>query len=323
MLFELMSHGASFLYVAKHGYGDSDLTADAIIERFDGDVFATQRILRQQLLDQSVVRYKPARDLAAHMLLSLDDLDACWSKATHWLQQELNCHRVDAGFGSCGARVYYPGLAQAKNPNYKVPSFEGSAVLNQDPAMQAMWTDERPVAFADIKQDRRVSNYLRQRISGAKTKSKFGTSLRTSGTRYGLICADWTEYFAPHNSDLYDRFEQSVVDVLGPIIAVARTIADHSHGNPDHVLLVANERINEGQESWITGLTASELEVARLVVQGLSYKEVARVRGRSFSTIDHQLRSIRQKTGVSSTKALVSLLANTKGLHTSLLSRKQ
>ena len=58
-------------------------------------------------------------------------------------------------------------------------------------------------------------------------------------------------------------------------------------------------------------LTASEIEVARLVAKGLSYKEIARIRRRSFSTIDHQLRSIRQKTGASSTSALVSLLART------------
>ncbi|MBF3226145.1 helix-turn-helix domain-containing protein, partial [Pseudomonas aeruginosa] len=56
---------------------------------------------------------------------------------------------------------------------------------------------------------------------------------------------------------------------------------------------------------------ASEIEVARLVAKGLSYKEIARIRRRSFSTIDHQLRSIRQKTGASSTSALVSLLART------------
>ena len=55
--------------------------------------------------------------------------------------------------------------------------------------------------------------------------------------------------------------------------------------------------------------TSSEAEVASLVAKGLSYKEIALIRGRSFSTIDHQLRSIRQKTGVSGTSALISLLA--------------
>ena len=120
------------------------------------------------------------------MLLSIDDLDACWSKATSWLQRELNCHRVDAGFGTASSHTYFPGIAQAKNPNYDVPSFEGAAVLNHDPAMQAMWWEKQPVVFADIKDDQRVTAYLRKRISGARTKSKFGTALRTHEGGYGL-----------------------------------------------------------------------------------------------------------------------------------------
>lgn len=38
---------------------------------------------------------------------------------------------------------------------------------------------------------------------------------------------------------------------------------------------------------------------------GLSYKEVARRLGRSLSTVDHQLRSIRHKLGLPSTARLV------------------
>ena len=55
-------------------------------------------------------------------------------------------------------------------------------------------------------------------------------------------------------------------------------------------------------------LTPAELKVARLVATGLSYKEVARRLDRSLSTVDHQLRSIRDKLGVRSTARLVHLL---------------
>jgi DNA-binding CsgD family transcriptional regulator len=50
------------------------------------------------------------------------------------------------------------------------------------------------------------------------------------------------------------------------------------------------------------------MKVARLVAMGLSYKEVARQLQRSLSTVDHQLRSIRDKLGVRSTSRLVRLL---------------
>ena len=259
---------------------------------FSGDVFEAQRRLRTRLLDDKSVRYEPARDLAAHMLLHLDQLPSCWSIATNWLRAELGCHRVDTGFGVRQAKDYFPGFAQARHLDYDVPSFGGTAVDNRDAAMQAMWQVSHPLIFADIKQDSRISLSLRQRLSGSRTKSKFAWALRNEMGSYGLICADWTEHLAPWESGLYDCFEQTVADVLCPIIAVAKDINDRSVALP------------------LAMLTTSEIEVAKLVAKGMSYKEIARVRNRSFSTIDHQLRSIRQKMGVSTTSALVSHLAH-------------
>ncbi|MGL4406601.1 MAG: helix-turn-helix transcriptional regulator [Notoacmeibacter sp.] len=274
-------------------------SATAISDGLRGDVFSAQRQLRLQLLDHSTIRYAPARDLAAHMLLNLDDLKVCWHLATNWLRAELGCQRVDTGFGVSHAKDYFPGFAEAFNSNYEVPSFGGLAVNNRDPAMQAMWFQPRPLIFADIKQDSRVTLRLRQRMSGAKTKSKFGWALKTKNGGYGLICADWTEHLAPWESGLYDCFEQTVADVLSPVIAVAKEIADWDLANEPAAFAALNS------------LTASEIEVAKLVALGLSYKAIARIRGRSFSTIDHQLRSIRQKIGVASTTELVSLLSKT------------
>ncbi len=285
--------------------------APAFAEDFGGGLFATQRRLRTLLLDRGVIRYAHARDLAAHMLLRLDDLPGCWSIATNWLRAELGCQRVDTGFGIREAKDYFPGFAEAKDANYDVPSFGGGrAVDNRDIAMQAMWLDPRPVIFADVKQDSRITIRLRQRLSGARTKSKFAWALRTRRGSYGLICADWTEHFVPWESTLYDCFEQTVTDVLSPIIAVAKDIADQDpargkgRGSSSLTLYAGLSGA-----SPLAALTASEIEVARLVAKGMSYKEIARTRHRSLSTIDHQLRSIRQKTGASSTSELVSLLA--------------
>lgn len=285
--------------------------APAFVEDFRGGIFATQRRLRNHLLDRGAIRYSHARDLAAHMLLRLDDLPGCWSVATNWLRAELGCQRVDTGFGIREAREYFPGFAEAKDANYDVPSFGcGRAVDNRDIAMQAMWLDPRPLIFADIKHDSRVTTRLRQRMSGARTKSKLAWALRTERGGYGLICADWTEQLVPWESGLYDCFEQTVTDVLSPIIAVAKQIAEQDHRSESR-----GPRVGLALYAGISGtaplatLTASELEVARLVAKGMSYKEIARVRERSLSTIDHQLRSIRQKTGAASTSALVSLLA--------------
>jgi DNA-binding CsgD family transcriptional regulator len=266
----------------------------------DGDAFVAQQRLRAALLDRSAVRYKPARDLAAHMLLHIDDLGACWSIAANWLRAELGCHRVDTGFGAQGAAEYYPGFAEAKSQDHDVPSFAGAAVNNRDAMMQAMWHEDRPLVYADIKHDSRVSIRMRQRMSGALTRSKFAWALRTPQGGYGLICADWTEHLAPEQSGLYDCFEQTVADVLGPIIHVAKGLSG---------AVVPRSRAGVSQGEGLARLTPSETDVARLVAKGLSYKEIARIRGRSFSTIDHQLRSIRNKTGATSTAALIHLLS--------------
>ncbi len=275
-------------------------------------MFSAQRRLRAALLDRSVVRYKPARDLAAHMLLHLDDLTGCWLIAANWLRAELGCHRVDTGFGAQSAADYFPGFAEAKSSDYDVPSFAGKPVDNRDAMMQAMWREDRPLVYGDIKHDSRVSIRMRQRMSGAATRSKFAWALQTANGKYGLICADWTEHLAPVQSGLYDCFEHTVADVLSPIICVAQGLsgdlqADAKTGSQWH-LAGASMPQTKGTSAW-AGLTPAETDVARLVAKGISYKQIARIRGRSFSTIDHQLRSIREKTGAPSTAALIHLLS--------------
>jgi len=180
--------------------------------------------------------------------------------------------------------------------------------------MQAMWCGSKPIIFADIKQDRRVTSGLRRRLSGAKTKSKFGAALRAENGSYGLICADWTEHFVPNKADIFDCFSQTVSDVLSPIIAVSKEIHDATEAGPSQSRgdagVLHHGRSSSGALDMLTG---SELEIARLVSQGLSYKEIARIRGRSVSTIDHELRSIRGKLGVTSTANLVSVLLKLDG----------
>src|SRR4029453_4075301 len=64
-------------------------------------------------------------------------------------------------------------------------------------------------------------------------------------------------------------------------------------------------------EAWavLRGLTPAERRGAQPAAPGMSYKEIARQLNRSFSTIDHQLRSVRQKLGVRSTGRLARLPA--------------
>ncbi|MEM1153145.1 MAG: helix-turn-helix transcriptional regulator [Pseudomonadota bacterium] len=55
------------------------------------------------------------------------------------------------------------------------------------------------------------------------------------------------------------------------------------------------------------GLTAAEAQVCRLLIDGLSYGDIADTRGVTLETIKSQAKSILAKTGVSSRSALVRL----------------
>lgn len=241
------------------------------MERSSAEIFEVQRSLREMLLDRTNIRYAPARDLAAHMLLNLDDLETCWDLATTWLRDELRCHRVDSGFGMQQAHEYFPGLSEAKSTDIEIPSFgDGRSVDNRDPVMQAMWLQKKPVVLADIKQDSRVSQRLRQRLAGARTKSKFASALRTRSGAYGLICADWTEYHAPWEAGLHDCFEHTVADVLGPIIAASR-----QYGCRD---VVKSERESGVEQSGYFSVTGELANFATLTPTEMGGRPFGRAR---------------------------------------------
>lgn len=64
----------------------------------------------------------------------------------------------------------------------------------------------------------------------------------------------------------------------------------------------------EHSDPAIPALTASELDVARLAVEGCSNEEIAEARGTSAKTIANQLRSIYEKVGVTSRFELAAKL---------------
>jgi DNA-binding NarL/FixJ family response regulator len=75
-------------------------------------------------------------------------------------------------------------------------------------------------------------------------------------------------------------------------------------------------RLRSLEDAWgatvaerLRALSAAEMRVCKLVSHGMSYKEIAFSIDRSFSTVDHHLRSIREKLQVRSTIQLVKMLS--------------
>lgn len=267
------------------------------------EILATQRQLRVELLDRhSAITWRRSRELAAQLLLQLDDPAACWQFSTEWIRDTFDVERVDGGYGSPNALTYEPANAEARSRNVEVPSLRGVHIDNHDPAVIRLWASSRPMVFADISQEKLFRSDLRQNLLAVGTYSKIAVALRHQDHRFGLLCIDHVERHCDWSAEQYERFDNLSREVLGPILLACARLgnlaAEHDQTADDRPILLRMQC-----------LTPAEIRVARLAATGMSYKEIARSLNRSFSTVDHQLRSIRQKLEVRSNSRLIKALS--------------
>lgn len=258
------------------------------------ELLTAQRALRRTLLDtHSTVAWAPARDLAAQLLLYLDDSPRCWQLSVEWIRRAFDVDRADAGLATPVQVVYRPAWVEDRDPDLDVPSLRGVEVDNRAGAADLLWRSSAPLIFAEVAQDARFGDPTRQQLVATGTISKIAVAVRHENHYLGLLCADRTVGAFPWTSDLIDRFEIVGRRVLPPILAACLRFCDDA----------------QSPAADAPRLTAAELAVARLAAKGLSYKQIARTLNRSFSTIDHQLRSVRHKTGATSHAQLAARLA--------------
>jgi DNA-binding CsgD family transcriptional regulator len=257
-----------------------------------------QRELRERLLKRRQIAWRPARDLAAHMLLHLDDANGCLELAVQWMRDAFDADRVDAGFGAPGDVIYSP-QAEALRSTRSVPSMVGAPIDAADGGVQRVWASRRVVVYRDIAQDRRMGPRLRASLLGMGSRSIIATALRDHGPPVGLTCADWMDCTVDATDSRCVRLQELSDQVLGPIISAARSLHDDAD---------ADTGSKGNASSALRDLTPAERRVAELAANGMSYKEIARRLNRSFSTIDHQLRSVRRKLGARSAGQLVRIL---------------
>lgn len=267
----------------------------------DTDLLAAQRRLRRTLFEGSgAVRWLPARDLAARLLLYLDDPRACWQLTVDWLRETLDADRVDGGFGGyvlpTGERQSYMTMAESRRSSLGLHPSLGRSFDAAEPGIRVVWRNAGLTPFDDVAQEREMTPALRHTLLAMGTAAKLALPLVEGGRPVGLLCADWHRARPRWNSEACNQMTLLATQLLGPVLAVSERLARSA--------LAAEGEPGAGLEA----LTPAERRVARLVAQGLSYKEVAHQLGRSLSTVDHQLRSIRQKLGVESTTRLIRLL---------------
>ncbi|SLN74673.1 LuxR C-terminal-related transcriptional regulator [Oceanibacterium hippocampi] len=274
---------------------------------------SVQRELRRNILDDaSGPQWAQARDLAAHMLLHLDSPLDCSRIASRWIREAFRCDRADIGLGSPSDQFYAPGFAESRSPDDEIVSIAGLSVNNRDKGVRALWFSERPLVYADLSQESRFGTELRRWFLKNGVRSKLAWSISNRGAPLGLICIDWIEQPLPWSSALVDRFQDVCDGILNPIIGSSFALnAAYGCGDAsDSGLRSADGSVHDADITCLLKhLSDAELRVAQLAACGLRYKEIAFALDRSFSTIDHQLRSVRTKLNVRNQAELVGLLA--------------
>ena len=249
--------------------------------------------LRDRLLDHRYVERRECRDLAARLLLYIDDTRAMFDACLDWLNESLQSDRADAGFVVKGASYYVPCSQRLQAVHADMPSVLDVGVPIADSMVTAALLSRTPLSLNDIGLDRRLHPAMREQLLGSGVRHKLSVALRAGSESIGLLCLDRGAE-AP-------RWDEADREVLHAV----------AHGLLEPIfreMLCTGQLPRFDEETAVqasdSALTAAEKRVACLVLQGCSYKEIARQLGRSRSTIDHQLRSLRGKPGVHSTPKL-------------------
>lgn len=258
-----------------------------------------QRSLRDSLLRQGGLVRADLRDLAAHLLLYLDEPSELLTVVLDWLADRLTADRADAGLIAFGSHGYQPTKECIRPEFAAMPSIIGTNFDLSDPTLALVMGSPAPVVFDDVATDWRASALMRHQLGNAGVRHKMTMALRPLGRTVGLVCLDRGVGAPSWTPTAIQTFGTVVEQILNPIL---RPITEGSEIPPPGAIAAAT------LAPQAIALTSAEKRVAQLVVSGCSYKEIANRLGRAPSTIDHQLRGLREKLGVHSTPKLITAL---------------
>jgi DNA-binding CsgD family transcriptional regulator len=252
-------------------------------------ILKTQQRLKNQTLDNWRGHNSFLRSVCAEMILSVGQVTECWQLLSEALRVELDCDRVDAGPCNRFALEYAP-IAQANRQDTLIHNVLGLSLPNRNASVQQLWYQASPLVSDDIDCDARLETQFRAMLKTSGTQSFVSFAIQLKGIDVGLICLDQIESARHWSSSPIAKAHDFVTQVAAPILEAA----------------ASTNKLNS--QISLNVLSPRELEVALLAGQANSYKLIARKLGKSFSTVDHQLRSIRVKLGVKSHSELVRFM---------------
>lgn len=158
----------------------------------DAACFRQQQTLRASLLDaRGAISFAPARDLAAHMLLAIDDVTLAGNIAAQWLLERVQGERVDGNIGSPSDAVYVCGRWESALLGCDARSAKGTTLDNSDPGMRQLWNADAPVVLEVVASAAGMSRSARAALLATGTKTKMIMPMRgDDGRPFGLMSVD-------------------------------------------------------------------------------------------------------------------------------------
>ncbi|HEX5737083.1 MAG TPA: hypothetical protein VFY22_01125, partial [Hydrogenophaga sp.] len=229
----------------------------------DSDLLSAQRALRRQFFEgEAAVRWRPARELAAQLILYLDDPQMCWQLATDWIRAKLDADRADGGFGGYltgGGAKDYVAIAESQRSSIGLPAVLGHHFDAREPSIRHAWCNAGLTPVIDVSQEVTMTPIARNTLQTMGTFAKLALPVSDGDRPVGLICADWNRVAPRWHADTCNELNFLARGVLGPVLGAAMDLAPARK-------LSAAARDGDGMER----LTPAELRVARLVAQGLN-----------------------------------------------------
>lgn len=192
---------------------------------------------------------------------------------------------------------------QASTSTLSTVSFGRAARKNAYTARQRHAAD---IVLPHILQARKINRELRagaraNRPGGSTALANFeGCLLFVEDKAIELFQSEWKQWTPPLlPPQLIDALK---IDKESRFVGVSIQVQASIQGNMICLVVTANGRQK-------TAVSAAEYRVARLAVEGMQYKEIAKKLGVSPATVRNQLHSAYQKLGVTNKTALASALS--------------
>ncbi len=235
----------------------------------------SRKLLKKTFLDGFRRDRRPSEmNCVAHMILDMEDPAAVTAVALDYLIDTIQVCRADFGFAAPSDETYTPLLVNY-NQSTDPPRCNDARYSNRAAVFRKAWSCRKPVTCDAVDLDPKLRD-VREEFTSIESKSILFQQLDFLGRPVGMMCLDFTTHPHVWSASEQEKTFLFAKDFFGPIVMLSKHWSDRSRSLAD-----------------MRRPSDSELDVIRLVADGLDYHEIAEALGKSPRTVENQLRNAR------------------------------